>query len=422
MIGRIGVACMLTGLLAACASQEQPASGTAGATEPVVAAAPATPPAAPAKPPAPPLPDPVPFPNAVENAATTLFSKAQLTPERSTGARIPVVIDPLVDGVTGGTSRSSMAMGDMITDIVAAKFPNFEILPMTPETIQRQPLVLVGTFTGLNKDLKSVGDRETFRVCLVLADLALGKTVGKGVARALPEGIDLTPTPYVAQSPAWRLDPYMDGYIKTCQATKPGDPINPVYLEGVLTASIVSEASAAYDEGRFSDALELFNNALLTPAGQQLRVLNGVYMANWQLGRRDAAADAFGEIVDYGLEADKLAVKLLFKQGSTAFWPDPAVSGPYPIWLDTIAQRVARRNTCLEVTGHTTKTGAAAFNDRLSELRAELIKARLESLQPSLQGKILAAGAGSRENIIGTGRDDATDALDRRVDFKPFAC
>ncbi|HEX2526562.1 MAG TPA: OmpA family protein [Geminicoccus sp.] len=384
-----------------------------------MSAAPAAPPATP---PPPPLPDPVPFPTAVENAATTLFGKAQIPDERSAGAPIPVVIDPLVDGVTGGMSRSSVAMGEMIADIVAAKFPNFEILPMTPENIQRQPLVLVGTFTGLNKDLKPIGERETFRVCLVLADLALGRTVGKGVARALPAGIDLTPTPYLAQSPAWRLDPYMEGYIKTCQATKPGDPINPVYLEGVLTASIVSEAVAAYDEGRFSDSLELFNNALLTPAGQQLRVLNGVYMANWQLGRRDAAADAFGEIVDYGLSTDRLAVKLLFKPGSTAFWPDPSVSGPYPIWLETIAQRAARRGTCLEVTGHTTKTGSAAFNDRLSELRAELIKARLEGLEPSLQGKILASGAGSRENIIGSGQDDATDALDRRVDFKPFDC
>ncbi len=35
---------------------------------------------------------------------------------------------------------------------------------------------------------------------------------------------------------------------------------------------------------------------------------------------------------------------------------------------------------------------------------------------------MIANGVGSRETIVGTGRDDATDALDRRVEFKPLAC
>jgi len=36
----------------------------------------------------------------------------------------------------------------------------------------------------------------------------------------------------------------------------------------------------------------------------------------------------------------------------------------------------------------------------------------------ALDRRLITRGAGSRELIVGTGRDDASDALDRRVEFK----
>ena len=47
---------------------------------------------------------------------------------------------------------------------------------------------------------------------------------------------------------------------------------------------------------------------------------------------------------------------------------------------------------------------------------------RLRALEPRLDGRLVADGAGSRENVVGTGADDVTDALDRRVEFKTFRC
>jgi hypothetical protein len=44
----------------------------------------------------------------------------------------------------------------------------------------------------------------------------------------------------------------------------------------------------------------------------------------------------------------------------------------------------------------------------------------LEGDEPSLKKRTVAFGVGSRENLIGTGRDDASDVLDRRVEFKPI--
>jgi hypothetical protein len=53
---------------------------------------------------------------------------------------------------------------------------------------------------------------------------------------------------------------------------------------------------------------------------------------------------------------------------------------------------------------------------------ADYIKDRLESEQGSLRGRLVATGKGSREMIVGTGRDDASDSLDRRVELKVMQC
>jgi outer membrane protein OmpA-like peptidoglycan-associated protein len=58
-------------------------------------------------------------------------------------------------------------------------------------------------------------------------------------------------------------------------------------------------------------------------------------------------------------------------------------------------------------------------NDPPSLARARTIRARMIADRSDLRGRTVASGAGAREPIVGTGTDDATDALDRRVEIKP---
>src|SRR5208282_93631 len=110
-------------------------------------------------------------------------------------------------------------------------------------------------------------------------------------------------------------------------------------------------------------------------------------------------------------------VKFLFRPGSTGL-DSEADSPPYTMWLQQIATSAATKQVCLQVVGNTSKSGAPELNDRLSLLRAEYVKGRLEGEDPALNGHLVASGAGSRANLIGTGADNETDALDRRVEFK----
>ena len=74
------------------------------------------------------------------------------------------------------------------------------------------------------------------------------------------------------------------------------------------------------------------------------------------------------------------------------------------------------------MTGHTSPTGPEPLNERLSLLRAEYVKLRLEGTSPALTKRMIANGVGSKQTMVGTGRDDASDALDRRVEFKVIGC
>jgi len=406
----IGLACLFA---VACNSLPDSASSPAPGT-----ATPASPPAAP--------PPPVPaqaYDKAVLSAATALLGNARLPPEGTPArARYAVVIDPLVDGMTGAQSVATQSMGARLAKLMRDQYPQYEVQAFSAANVAKSPLVLIGTFTGVNGQRQTAGTRESYRICLALADLRSGKLVSKGLAFALPDGVDPTPLAFFRDAPAWSDDPATTGYIKTCQGTKAGDPINPLYLDRILAATQVAEAIDAYNAGRYRDALDLYNSALATPSGNQFRVHNGIYLANWKLGRQAQAQAAFARIVDFGIEQRRLAVKFLFRPGSTAFLPDARVSGPYPVWLKTIATRTTASQACLEITGHTSPTGPEPLNERLSQLRAEYVKHRLETDAPALAKRLIASGMGSRQTMIGNGRDDASDALDRRVEFKVIGC
>jgi outer membrane protein OmpA-like peptidoglycan-associated protein len=328
------------------------------------------------------------------------------------------VIDPLVNGVTGEQSASTKTLGVRLAALARERYPLIDVQPFTASSAASANLVMVGTFTPVNAQNQPAGVREAYRFCLVVADLKSGKTLAKSVARATPDGIDSAPTRVFSDSPAWTEDANIKAYINTCQATKVGDPIPVAYVNGLITAGTVNQAMDAYDAGKYPDALDLYSSARATPAGDQLRIYNGLYLTRTKLGQREQAVSAFGDIVDYGLRNNRLAVKLLFRPGSTALVADGAVGSAYGMWLQQIAQRSAKAGACLQVTGHTSASGSAVLNERLSVLRAEYVKGRLEQDEALLRSHVVATGAGSQQALVGTGSDDAADSLDRRVEFK----
>ncbi len=92
------------------------------------------------------------------------------------------------------------------------------------------------------------------------------------------------------------------------------------------------------------------------------------------------------------------------------------------MWLRQVARHIAAGPACLRLTGHTSATGPTLVNDRLSLARADYVRTQLVGAVPSLVPRVETRGRGSREVILGTGRDDVTDLLDRRVEFELITC
>ena len=394
------------------------AGGTTGASPQASpqASPPTSPPAAPAAAPAA-LPPPVPLEQAVMAAANDLFTKAQISDDK-----VLLVVDPLIDGATGFQTVEAGRIGERIAALVKAKYPRFDLQRFDAATVAKQPVVLIGTFTPISAAGQAQGPKDAYRVCLALADLKSGKLVSKGFARAQPTGVNPTPVAFFRDSPAWVADAATEAYIKSCQGTKIGDPIKPLYVERIEAAAFVADAIKAYDEGKYKAAAELYEKAAATKGGDQLRVYNGLYLTSQKLGKRKEAADAFAKLVDYGFKSSDLAVKLLFQAGRAEVVRDKGISGSYPMWLSSIAAKAGKSEDCIEVVGHTSHTGTPEANDALSLKRASVVKAMLAKQAPALATKAREKGVGWRENLIGTGRDDASDALDRRVQFKIGKC
>ncbi|GAA0575550.1 hypothetical protein GCM10009416_12790 [Craurococcus roseus] len=367
---------------------------------------------------------PQPLDRAATGLADALLARAGAAQQPGSGRRLALVVDPFVDRSTGDETAATRAAVARITEHVRARYPSVELRPLTAAGVADMPTVLLGSIsgvTGTGAAAPADGQPRAYRMRAVLADPRTGRVLDAETALVRAEDAGTTPAPFFRDAPGWLPDPAVAAYLRTV-GSRPGAAVDPIYAQGLTVGALVADGMVAYEAGRYRDALERYAEAQRLPAGDQMRVHNGLYLSTWALGRRREAEEAFARVVDFGLRQERLAVKFLFRPGSTAFVPDPAVSAPYGMWIRQIAAQTHERSACLLLTGHASPTGTAAVNDRLSRGRAEYLRARLVAQRARLRERTRAAGVGAREPLVGTGADNASDALDRRVEFAPLLC
>lgn len=366
------------------------------------------------------LPPAVPLERAFEENARRILDGYRPTG----GGRATIVIDPLINGKTGVQSKETLWMNERLRVLIEAHYADrFEVKPFTREALAAKPLVFIGTFTPVDAAARAKDPQDAYRLWFTALDLQTRTVVAKAVARVAAAGVTDTPSPAYAEAPVWLRDAATEAYVRTCTSeTKVGDPINPDYVERLDAAAVVSQAVAAFDAGRYAEALDLFKAALVLPGGDQLRVRSGLYLANVRLDRKADAEAAFADLIDFGIRNQSFSVNLTFLPGSRNFSPSLGAE-VYPLWLRTIGDRTAPTGSCLELVGHASRTGTEPYNRRLSLMRAERVKRlMLDQTRSMNAARIKTRGVGFAENIIGTGRDDESDVIDRRVEFKMVKC
>ena len=371
------------------------------------------------------LNDEQPFDQAVTQATDGLAGQTQKLPAflakvESKLAKRGVVLDPMLDAATGQQTAATVLLETRVSERLTTRFDQFEILPFQSASLARAQYLLTGTMTRIDGGAGSTKKRA-LQINLALTELKTGNVVAQASAVARDEGLDHTPLAYYRDSPVLVKDKVIEGYART-SVTPPGQRGDPFYLDRIASATLINEATTLYNQERYVEALGQYRSALATPTGEQLRVLNGIYLVSVKLGRTAEAEQAFGRVVALGIAYNELGVKFLFNPGSTDFWSDSKVSGPYAMWLRQIAKESTSSRVCMNVVGHTSKTGSEQSNDALSLQRANSIRQRLTTEAAVLGPRTKTVGMGFRQNIVGSGTDNAVDALDRRVEFKIVPC
>jgi hypothetical protein len=366
----------------------------------------------------------LPFEQAVAQATDGLAAQTQKLPAflanvQSQISKRSVVLDPMLDAATGQQTAATVLLENRVSERLTGKTNQFEILPFQSANLARAQYLLTGTMTRVEGS--SAAKKRALQLNLALTELKTGNVVAQASALARDEGLDHTPLAYYRDSPVLVKDKVIEGYART-STTPPGQRGDAFYLERIAAATVINEATALYNQERYVEALGQYRSALAMPTGEQIRVMNGIYLTTAKLGRTAEAEQAFGRVVALGIAYNELGVKFLFNPGSTDFWSDPRVSGPYGMWLRQIAKEGTAAKVCMNVVGHTSKTGSEQVNDVLSLQRANFIKQRLAVESAALGSRTKTAGMGFRQNIVGSGTDNAVDALDRRVEFKIIPC
>ncbi len=365
-------------------------------------------------------PPPLRFPDAVARAGAQLIRVALL---EIGGERRSLVIDPLIDANTGGQTADTVRMGSQLEATIKSQAAGWSVKPLTREALAAGPLLLIGTLTPINSEPAIDKKPDAYRIWLTLIDTRTKRVVAKQLDRATIDSTNPEPLPFYRDSPTWHRDRTVASYINSCQInTKIGDLADPDYVSRWPAVATINEAIMAYNAGRLDQANKLYGQAAELADPGDLRVLNGLYLTSWKLGRREQAKDAFSKLVASGLELKRLPVKMVFETGQTTFMKLPGLAEQYEIWLDELAEGAGRVRSCIRVVGHSSRTGPASVNLPLSRRRAEAVLEALRKRNPSLATRLSATGVGSAEALSGLGTDDARDALDRRVEFKVVDC
>lgn len=367
-----------------------------------------------------PITEPMAFEPAVRTLAGNLLTQLKANQSTLTAmSEVTIAVEPMVDTNTAEVTAASRRIEEIIFDETRKQFPKVKLLPLNPESVETAAYMLNGM---IKLDVKNTPKgASTYRIGSSIVDLKTNTVMASAEVRIAEQKLDVTPVSSHQDNPMYTKDKRTEGLIKTVQSA-PGEKADKEYMHGLTTSALLAEGDRKYDEKNFEKSLSYYKEATLRPDGQIMRTYAAMYQAYRKLGRMDDAEVAFGRLVALGYRTNNLSAKIMFSVGNTQFMPDPDLRNQYAIWLRQIAKLFAKADNCLSIVGHSSRSGNEAFNESLSLQRAQQVQKVMQKDFPSIMQRSTAIGRGWKESIVGSGSDDSSDAIDRRVEFRITPC
>jgi outer membrane protein OmpA-like peptidoglycan-associated protein len=193
--------------------------------------------------------------------------------------------------------------------------------------------------------------------------------------------------------------------------------VNEEYHDGLTVKSMQVKGDKLYEQKEYKKSLTYYNQASSSKGTQQLEVLNGQFTILVKQGQWKAAEEVYKKLLKASIaETSAIASKIFFNPKSIV--PMESKADLYKIYMKQIAGLVASNPKCkVKIMGHCSKTGTEGYNDKLSRDRAVWIQKQMATYSPEVMSQSEPIGRGFHDNIVGTGRDDISDQIDRRVEF-----
>ncbi len=325
-----------------------------------------------------------------------------------------IVIDPFIDVESGYPVKANSRINELISAEIKKRFQVSG--EMEPDNLDVSEYILNGMATLEEKQ----GERGSiYRVKATVFEKSSGKVLASATIHV--SRFDTTPKDIYKDSPVYLKGKSYDQYLSSVSKS-PNETVNKEYLDRLAIKSMLVKGDILYEQKEFKKSLSYYNQAAGSQERQQLEVLNGQYTNLAKQGQWVEAEEVFGKLAKASVsETNEITSKITF--GPNSKQPVDSKIVQYNIFIKQIANLVAAVPECkIEIIGHCSRSGSEGYNDKLSLQRAQWIQKKMASIAPKVMNKSKTFGRGFRENIVGTGKDDLTDEIDRRVEFKFSQC
>ncbi len=354
------------------------------------------------------------FKDAVKNLTDNLLQQVKAH-HRFGSAKI--AFDPFVDVSSGDVVQTSLDIETLLIKHVENHFPKFTVQRLSPTEMENIQYIMVG---ALDYELYS-NTQKRYRIYASVLDPTQNQVIANARVWLLEDNLKHAPVTIYEDSPMYLKDRLLNSLINIAKSPI-GTKIDPRYYNALEANAIVIEATTAYSERDFGKALDLFLQASRLPEGQSMRTYAGLYQTYRKLQHPDKAEIAFRKMFELGVKENNLSTKFLFQVNSVEFVQNSNIRKQYVMWVRQIGNFFDNTDYCIYILGHTSRTGAEQYNRDLSLHRAQKVQKLLAPYFSDIYQRSKAIGRGYLDNIIGSGTDDARDAVDRRVDFKKVDC
>lgn len=331
-----------------------------------------------------------------------------------------IVIVPFVDANFGEVVKVTQDIEHLVAGWLVDS-GSFRVSGLTPESLIDADYVLFGVL--LLDDYRkrsSASSEKRYHLIVSAVEHKTRTIVAEADSWIAESDLDYTPTPLYRGSPMFPRDKRLASMVAIARSA-PGKQADREYYDSLETNALMAEAESYFDIGEYAHARTLFKRVTARKDGKVMRAFLGLYRTDVELHDMIAAEIAFHDLVAIGASTG-LNTKFLFQVNSTEFVANASLRAQYEMWTRQIGQYFSKDGRCIDIIGHSSKTGTDEHNQSLSVARAQLIRDKIVEGAPAVAKKALPVGKGATENIVGSGTDDERDALDRRVEVVVVDC